>query len=155
MKTESVIGTGVLLNGRVTWDDPRGFTRELQQLGDGAVACTVKPMSASHARSLRALGYWWGVVLAIVERETGQPADDIHAAMVERFVPSEATRIEFVNKLTGEMLPIELEQRHSPKSGEKFYQFVEESRQFFRDFLQIDTPDPDPAYWRKRDRKAA
>jgi hypothetical protein len=106
-------------------------------------------------RSLEALGYYWGVVLAIAEDHTGQPADDIHDAMVERFVPSEAKRLEFVNRMNGESIAIGVEVKHSPKQGGPFFDFVENVRQFLREFLDIDTPDPDPQYWRKRASKAA
>lgn len=146
----------MLTNGRVTWDSPHAFRRELKQLGDGiSIVATVKPMSAANARSLKALGYYWGVVLQMAEAHTGQPADDIHEAMVERFVPQEHKRVEFVNKLTGECIPIEVEARHSPKQGGAFFDFVENVRQFLREFLQLDTPDPDPEYWRKRASVAA
>lgn len=138
-------------NGRLKVLDESSFRRDWAAVGEGQeLELCLRETTRARLRSKKALGYYWGVVLQIAETETGQPAEDIHDAMVERFVPSEAKRIEFFNKMTGEQIEIQVEQRHSPKSGGKFYDFVEEVRMFLREFLSIETPDPDPEYWRKR-----
>ncbi len=143
-------------NGRLKVLDEQSFKRAWAEVGEGEeLEFCLKDTTRARLRSKKALGYYWGVVLKIAEEETGQPADDIHDAMVESFVPSESKRLEFVNQMTGESMPIAIEVRHSPKQGDKWFDFVENVRLFLREFLNIDTPDPDPDYWRKRASKAA
>jgi hypothetical protein len=142
-------------NGKLKVIDEASFKRAWAEVGEGEeLEFSLKETTRARLRSKKALGYYWGVVLRMAEEETGQPADDIHDAMVERFIPRESKRIEFVNEMTGEHLPIDVDQRHSPKQGNKFYDFVEEVRLFLREFLNIDTPDPDPDYWRKKQKVA-
>jgi hypothetical protein len=105
-------------------------------------------------RSAKANRYYWGVVLDLIEQHTGTKADDIHDAMCEQFLPNEQKRVAFFNKLTGEELAVDVDTRRSSKlTGMAFYDFVEDVRQWARDFLQVETPDPDPEYWRKRPSK--
>lgn len=106
-------------------------------------------------RSQKANAYLWGVVYAIAAEDTGHSPEDLHDAMCERFLPNERKRVEFFNRLTGESLAVDTEARRTSKlSGAPFYDFVENVRQFLREFLHIETPDPDPAYWRHRKQAA-
>lgn len=145
------IGTGVLADGKVAWTAPISFTSELKALGNGPIVATVKLASASAVRSERANAYYWSCVLAEMARATGHSADEIHDAMCERFLPSEAKRVAFFNRMTGEELTIEIDHRRSSKlNGGAFYEFVEHVRQFAAEFLNVETQDPDPEYWRQR-----
>lgn len=138
-------------------DDRPGFDQYFKSLGEGEeFEVSFRETSAGRLRSIRANNYLWGVVYDLMEEHTGQIADDIHDAMCERFLPNEHKRIEFFNNMTGESLTVETDVRRSSKlHGGKFYDFVEEVRMFARDFLGVDTPDPDPSYWRHRKAKAA
>jgi hypothetical protein len=103
------------------------------------------------SRSAKANRYYWGVVLALIAEHTGHKPEAIHDAMCELHLPDEHGRVEFFNKLTGERLEVEVDGRRSSKlSGHVFYDFVEDVRQWAQDFLNVETPDPDPEYWRKR-----
>lgn len=156
MKAKEAIGTGVLRAGKLQWDDQAGFSAELRGLEDGSVVVTVKHASAATVRSQKANKYYFGVVLRIVSEETGQSVDDIHDAMCSQFLPSEQKRVEFFNRMTGESLAVDADTRRSSKlTGGPFYDFVEQVRLWAQEFLGIQTPDPDPEYWRKRERKAA
>ena len=103
-------------------------------------------------RSDRANAYYWGVVLEHLERlsESGYDANGLHDVFCERFILSEHKQVEFFNRMTGESLTTEITKRSSALTGGEFYDFVENVREFGRTFWGIETPDPDPEYWRKR-----
>jgi hypothetical protein len=107
-------------------------------------------------RSDRANAYLWGVVYRFMaEDQCGKDSEEakqaIHDAMCERFLPNQRKQVEFFSKLTGETLTIDTDPRRSSRlTGEPFYDFVEDVRQFALDFMGVVTPDPDPEYWRKR-----
>jgi hypothetical protein len=124
----------------------------VQGYGVGEVL-TVTIQSFKAMRSAKANAYLWGVVYRLIEEHTGTKAEDIHDAMCEKFLPNEQKRVDFYNKLTGESETIETDGRRSSKlTGSPFYDFVEDIRQWARDFLQLETPDPDKEFWRKRAR---
>jgi hypothetical protein len=102
-------------------------------------------------RSERANAYYWSTVLALIAKENEQTPEDVHDAMCEMFLPNERKRVEFFNRMTGEVLTVETDGRRSSKlSGGEFYDFVERVRLWGVEFLGVITPDPDPEYWRKR-----
>lgn len=126
----------------------RGFKR-------GPVVCRFKVYRDT--RSNQANRYYRGVVLKAMAEDSGNSPDDIHDAMCERFLRNEQKHVEFFNRLTGEVLEVEtVDTRRSSKlNREEFYTFVEQVRQFAAEWLHIETPDPDPSYWRRKERKAA
>lgn len=149
--TGKAIGTGVLTDGRVAWTAPISFTQALKALGNGEIIATIKLASAAAMRSERANAYYWSCVLAVMATATGHSAEEIHDAMCEKFLPNEAKRVEFVNRMTGESLAVDVDHRRSSKlSGGAFYEFVEHVRQFAAEFLNVETEDPNPEYWRRR-----
>lgn len=102
-------------------------------------------------RSQRANRYYWSTVLEIIAREQEMTPYDVHDAMCAKFLPNEPKRVEFFNRMTGETMPVECDGRRSSKlSGHRFYEFVERVRLYALEELGVETPDPDPAYWRKR-----
>lgn len=107
-------------------------------------------------RSERANRYLWGVVYALMAKDQEMTPEEMHDAMCERFLPDETKRIAFFNRMTGETLDVEIDARRSSKlKGDEFFDFVERVRLFALEFLNVQTPDPDAEYWRKRDRTAA
>lgn len=154
MKTV-VTAFGTLRNGRVALHDEDAYRRDLQQLRakDGA-ELMVKVCRAT--RSDRANAYLWSVVYpALVEfSESGMTDVEFHDAYCEMFLPTELKQHEFFNRLTGARLTVTTSRRSSALSGEPFYSFVERIRDHARTFFGIETPDPDPAYWRKRSEAA-
>lgn len=102
-------------------------------------------------RSEQANRYLWGHVYREIAAYTGHTVDDIHDAMVERFLPSERRRVEFFNRTSGEVLELDIDRRRTSKlSGKAFFDFVDAVRLFASAFLSIETEDPDPEYWRGR-----
>lgn len=145
-------------DGKLKLYDREGFDAGLREFGNGVeLELLVREANRSRIRSQKANKYLWGVVYALMSVHTGHSPEDIHDAMCERFLPSEHKRVEFYNKMTGEHVEtIETDARRSSKlTGGPFYDFVESVRQFAREFLDVDTPDPDPEYWRKRESRAA
>lgn len=116
----------------------------------------VKPYKPT--RSARANAYYWGVVLKAIEQhgESGYSDVELHDAFCEMFLPTQAKQMEFYNRVTGETVSVETDGRRSSKlTGAPFYDFVERVRDFARDFYYVETPDPDPEYWRRNDEERA
>lgn len=131
----------------------RGFDMWLMTLLDKDVVLVAK--EATNTRSERANAYYWSTVLPLLAKENEQTEEEVHDAMCELFLPNERKRVEFFNRMTGETLAVECDGRRSSKlSGGKFYDFVERVRLWGVEFLGVVTPDPDPEYWRKRQRRS-
>ena len=136
-------GSGVIANRDVA-DDIRDTLRSFK-----GQHCDVVIEPHRDRRSERANAYLWGVVYKAIAEYTGHPAEAVHEAMVTKFLPSEAQRLSFFERTTGEVLEVDINPRRSSKlTGTAFYDFVEEVRAFAREFLGVETPDPDPEYWR-------
>jgi hypothetical protein len=113
------------------------------------VSVEIKPWRS--VRSRQANAYYWSCVLAVMAKDQEMTPEEIHDAMCARFLPNEAQRVAFFNKLTGEELAVYTDGRRSSKlTGDAFYDFVERVRLFALEFLGVVTADPDPLYWRKR-----
>lgn len=132
--------------------DPRAY-RETTKAQRWPVGTRLLLKLSRPTRSDRANAYYWGVVLATIERESnsGNTVDELHDAFCERFIPHERKQVEFYSRMTGESVTTEIDTRRSSAlSGGAFYEYVEQVREFARQFWGIETPDPDPEYWRKR-----
>ena len=143
-------GSGVILNPNVR-DDVRETLRAFK--GEHV---DISIELHKDKRSQKANAYYWSCVLGPMAEHTGYDVDTLHEAMCEKFLPQERKRVAFYNELTGEAVEVATDGRRSSKlTGDAFYTFVETVRQFAREFLNVETQDPDPAYWRKRHARAA
>lgn len=116
----------------------------------------IRAHDARKLRSEKANNYYWSTVLPLLAAENEQTSEEVHDAMCAMFLPNEAKRVEFFNRLTGESLTVDVDTRRSSKlHGGAFYDFVERVRLWGVEFLGVITPDPDPEYWRKRKSSAA
>jgi hypothetical protein len=115
------------------------------------LAVDITIVKHTRRRSLQANHYYWGNVLQAIEDYTGQPKQDIHDAMCALFLEDERRQVEFFNKLTGECFEIDVTRRSSKLTGDKFFDFVENVRQWAREKLGVETRDPDSEYWRRRE----
>lgn len=98
-------------------------------------------------RSAQANRYYHGVVVALATDHTGMSPEDFHDEMCARFLTTR--RITIVDTATGEAVEVAVPRRSSGLSIGDFYRFVEQVRQFCAEFLGVETPDPDPSYWRQ------
>lgn len=102
-------------------------------------------------RSVRANAYYWGVVLKLIAEHSGHTPQDLHDALSEKFAPGEQKQMEFVNTFTGEIEELTTDSRRTSKlSMHDFYEYVEHVRVWASEWMGVETPDPDPDYWRKR-----
>lgn len=135
---------------KFTQDERAAVDARLLELVGQRVACRFDELEKT--RSARANAYYWSQVLApMAASQPGMTDEEVHDAMCERYLPNERKRVDFFNRMTGEVLEIECDGRRSSKlNGGKFYDFVELVRLFALEFLGVQTEDPDPEYWRKR-----
>lgn len=144
----------LIARGELKPEDLGAFRAAMRALPDGRYALRVEPWK--NRRSARANAYLWGHVYEEISRHTGHDPEEIHDFMCERFLPNERKRIEFFSRMTGETLVADVDRRRSSKlSGTPFYDFVEKIRHFAREFLSVETQDPDPEYWRGGTRRRA
>lgn len=114
------------------------------------------PPARRLTRSMRANAYYWSQVATVLAKENEETPDEFHDAMCQMFLPNDLKRIEFFNRLSGEVLQVTIDKRRSSKlTGQAFYDFVERVRLFGVEFLNTTTEDPDPEYWRKKKASAA
>ena len=140
-----VTGAGVIANPDVLLD----LQEAIRTFRGQHIDLTVE--AHRDRRSEQANRYLWGHVYREIAAYTGHTVDDIHDAMVERFLPSERKRVEFFNRTSGEVLEFDIDRRRTSKlSGKSFFDFVDAVRLFASEFLSIETEDPDPDYWRGR-----
>lgn len=135
---------------RVALDDEAQYRRDVTQLGKDGSALIVRVAKAT--RSEKANAYLWGVVYPalVAGSESGNSDVELHEAYCEMFLPTESRQVEFFSRVTGETLSVSTSRRSSALSGEPFFDFVERIREHGRVFFGVETPDPDPDYWRKR-----
>ncbi len=102
-------------------------------------------------RSKAANRYYWSVIVAAAVEATGQDADSVHEVWKDQFLPSETKQVEFFHHLTGVRVRHLVRPSSSKaQSGTKFFDYVEECRQWLLEWYNVATPDPDKEYWKKR-----
>ena len=145
--------------GGLEMENREGLKRALRDFPRGASVVVSIDVGGRNLRSKKANAYYWSQVLTVMSKEGSdgdQSPEEIHDAMCAMFLPNESKRVEFFNRMTGERLEVETDTRRSSKqSASEFYDFVEKVRKFALEFMGVRTEDPDPEYWRKRERKAA
>lgn len=134
--------------GHFVWTDAekRAYWARIKQLRGQRVTFDFQPEHVT--RSTQANAYYWGVVVALATDSNGDDPLDFHDEMCARFLARR--RIDVVDRETGEAVEVVIPGRSSKLSIGDFYSFVEQVRLFCSEFLNVETPDPDPAYWRRR-----
>jgi hypothetical protein len=148
--SREAVGTGVLRQGRVAWDDAPGFTDQLKLMKDGSVVVRVELVTPKAIRPIKLNRYYFGHVLRLIADYNGDDVDDLHDQMCARFL---TRRVLVVNKRTGEVDELNVVGRSSKLDGEEFWQFVLKVRLFAAEFFGVETDDPNPA-WRDRESAA-
>ena len=95
-------------------------------------------------RSLHQNDYYWGVVLATISLETGQPADDIHKFNKENFCPKKT--LIFKSNVTGKEECITIYKDSKELNTSEFTEFLERVRAFWGSEYGIEIPDPVKGY---------
>lgn len=145
--------TGLLHGGKVRLDDKVGFADDLTLVDDGSMILTVTHASPKQVRGSRAKRYYYGVVLKMIRAANAQPldVDELHEYFSARFL---ARPITLVDPQTGEAETVDAPRRSSALDGDEFWSFVQQVRQYARDFYRLEIPEPDPA-WRLHSTEAA
>lgn len=138
-----VTDSGVL---SITSESRAALARAMRKFKRGAVDVIVRPQF--HKRSSRANRYYHGCVLKRIVDATQNDKDAVHDDMCDRFI--EPQTVSYVNKETGEVDERTVPGRSSRLDVSAFYAFVENVRQWAAEWLDLDIPDPDPA-WRELD----
>lgn len=143
---------GLVQDGKVQLYDKAAYRAGLEPFDGHEIEGELRRRGSN--RSAQANAYYWGVVVQAAHEESGQAPNDIHSYWCELFLPDEKKRLEFFNRLTGERLQVTVDTRRTSRlTGHAFYDFVENCRLWCQEYLNVTTPDPDPDFWRKRDRK--
>ena len=133
-------------------DDMDAYRAYLDRCPEGeALDLEIRPREET--RRAQANRYLFGVVYALMEKETGQPKDSIHEDMKRRFLTK--TTVRWVNYKTGEIFEDQVTESSAIQSISGFGKFIEDVRLFAQEWLGLYTPDPDPDYREKRRKKAA
>lgn len=150
----SITGEASIKDGQVVIVDRRAIKLWAAQHGDGT-ELVYKIDVAEATRSARANAYYWSVVVKAAHDHSGQSEDDIHEFWTAKFIPCEKKRLEFFNKMTGQVADAgEIDARRSSKLNRmEFFDYVELCRGWLVDFLGVTTPAPDPD-WRSKKRAA-
>jgi hypothetical protein len=134
-------------DGKLVLDDTYAFKTAMCRAKDGT-RLTVTVEREKDRRSVEANRYYWGVVIKLIAQETGQPAQDIHDDLRDRFLRKTITYTD-ANGLIRER---EFARGSSGLTVAEFYEFVEQARLFAAEFFGLRIPDPDPEYWRQREK---
>lgn len=134
-------------DGKLVLDDSYAFKTAMCRLKDGA-RLTLTVEREKDRRSVEANRYYWGVVIKLIAQETGQPAQDIHDDLRDRFLRKTITYTDSA----GLIREREFSRGSSGLTIAEFYDFVEQARLFAAEFFGLRIPDPDPEYWRQREK---
>lgn len=136
--------SGAIKDRKLVLDDSYSFKTAMWRMRPGRVTVTVE--QEKDRRSAAANRYYWGVVIKLIAEETGQPEQDIHDDLRDRFLRKTMT---YTDKRTGLIHEREFARGSSGLSVAEFYEFVENARLFAAEFLGMRIPDPDPEYRRQ------
>jgi len=78
--------TGTIKNGKVIFDEPELITLRTHSLEGKRVFVTMEIDKAE--RSVPQNNYYWGVVIKLLEEETGQDKESLHEIIKEKFLTS-------------------------------------------------------------------
>jgi len=78
--------TGTIKNGKVIFDEPELITLRTHSLEGKRVFITMEVDKAERSTSQNK--YYWGVVIKLLEEETGQDRQSLHEVIKEKFLTS-------------------------------------------------------------------
>lgn len=117
-------------------------------LGDG-VELDITVTQRKDRRSEKASNYYWVKVVRVASQHCGQSEEDIHDFWCHLFLPDKSTQVTFFHYLTGERISFTSDQRKtSGLSVSEFFDYVEQCRDWMREWMNVITEDPDPEFRR-------
>ncbi len=121
---------GTIQDGKLLLDNKPEFVAHLHTLNGKRVEVSVEKYT--RRRSQDQNEWYWGVILKMISQETGQDAQSLH----------EAFKYKFSEKITlnGLVIP----QSTRTRDTMDFSAYCESIRQWAREFLNLDIPDPKP-----------
>lgn len=128
----------------------RYLVESIRHWPDGPVTVTVKRQRPQ--KTTLQLGYYFGVIVAMIAEETGNTADAVHRELKRMHL--EPQTYEWVNKETGEVEPRMDLPSVSDLNTVQMADYSEKCRVWAGDFLQLEIPEPDPR-WKEKARKTA
>ncbi len=123
-------------------------------LGDGTPFIMTLTEDLPFVRSQKASKYYQAIVVRAGAKATGNSVEMVHRGWKAMFLPDADMFTDFFNWFAGqEAIPRSkrpLTTRDLPIRD--FYDYVEECREWLRTEYQVDTPDPDPLFFKRRAR---
>ena len=143
-----VYAGGYLKGGKVELDDRASFTTALAHVQD----CRIQVRVGPPVRSDEAHNYYW-LILGFIEEhgETGHTAEDFHEYFKVQFIPKRVAIADGNGEICDDIV---VGGTTTKLNRHDFYDYVENVRQWARERLRLETPDPDPKLARRYRRRA-
>jgi hypothetical protein len=125
-----VVFNGSVQDGKLLLDNKPEFIAYLHTLNGKRVNVSVEKQTRRRSNEQNA--YYHGVILNMISKETGQDPQSLH----------EAFKYKFSEKITLKGLVIPQSTR--TRDTISFSEYCESIRQWAREFLNLDIPDPKP-----------
>lgn len=149
MALQEYVTSGFVHDGELHIRNRRGLDRAMAQMRKGEVVITI---ARRHAiRSLEASAYYWSVPVRLVAEHTGHSPDEIHEIFKAMFLPKHLAVTDGNGEIQGEFV---IGGTTTKLNKPDFYDFVQRCREWAREKLSVETPDPDPDFKSKRGRRA-
>lgn len=132
-----LIWDGQVDNGKFVPYNREAFINHVKALEGKPVECTFE--RARNNRTVQQNKYLWGVVYAMIEQETGQPADTLHEFFKLKFLP---LNMMIINPVTGEAEERTVGISTASLDTGRFAEYVDSIVQWAGEFLQLSIPPP-------------
>jgi hypothetical protein len=143
-REDGAVGLGTLQDGRVTWESPHAFTRELKAMGDGQVMVRVDFATEKAVASLKAVRYYRHA-LGFLAKETENDKDELHKFYRGKFLTETAF---VVNRQSGEVVEEHVTKSTMDLEPDEMWDYTEKVRQHAAEFFGVIIKPPDPEYAR-------
>jgi hypothetical protein len=131
--------------GRIHMDSPEVFKQAARVLAGKPAQLTLGPISKR--RSDRQNAWYWGRVLEIIAKDTGNEADDLHEYFKSRFIPKRLAICDGNGVVIDDRV---IGGSTTRLSTVDMAAYCDAIRQFAAEELGLVIPDPDPSWARGR-----
>jgi hypothetical protein len=145
MATSDFVTTGYKRDGAFKLRHSEAFKEWYERLKDGAeVTASFEIKKAT--RSKAANRFWWGVVVRAISEHTGYTPDEVHEWAKAKFIPKRVTFADGNGEIKDDLV---IGGSSAKLNANDFYEFVENTRRFAAEHLDLVIPDPDPLWFEK------